>query len=199
MKRRTALLGLASVATGSVAALGTGAFSSVEADREVSVDVQTDTEAYLGLEPVDSDGNSVENATDGGRSPVAHEDDPFAIIDEDTGRLNLNFLALNANARTVVPSVFKISNLARGEVDVHIEKSFEGEGSGNPEAISFFRNSDDLESGTPLDDESNNVTIPEGESIVVDIVVETFGLDPGDNIIDQMTIVATNTDRGDSQ
>ncbi|WP_435072866.1 hypothetical protein [Halorubrum sp. HHNYT27] len=47
--RRKFIAGLGALATGSAAAMGTGAFSSVEANRQVSVDTAGDANAYLGL------------------------------------------------------------------------------------------------------------------------------------------------------
>jgi len=50
--RRKFIAGLGALATGSAAAMGTGAFSQVTADRTVSVSVAGDGAAYLDLNPV---------------------------------------------------------------------------------------------------------------------------------------------------
>lgn len=50
MNRRKFIIGASTVATGSAAALGTGAFSSASADRNVSVEVADDASAYLAIE-----------------------------------------------------------------------------------------------------------------------------------------------------
>jgi hypothetical protein len=44
---------MGSLAAGGAATLGTGAFTTVEAERSVSISVANDTNAYLGLDPVD--------------------------------------------------------------------------------------------------------------------------------------------------
>lgn len=49
MKRRTFVLGLGTTATGSGAMIGSGAFSSAEAERTVSVETANDSDAYLAL------------------------------------------------------------------------------------------------------------------------------------------------------
>lgn len=49
MKRRSYLLGLASISAGSTFVLGTGAFSSVRLKREVSIEVVPDNQALLSL------------------------------------------------------------------------------------------------------------------------------------------------------
>ncbi|ELZ18300.1 hypothetical protein C478_01540 [Natrinema thermotolerans DSM 11552] len=65
MNRRNVLVGLGTIVAGGGAALGTGAFSSVQADRTVSVNTAGDDSAYLGIS-VDgtyaTDGASSENA-----------------------------------------------------------------------------------------------------------------------------------------
>lgn len=50
MKRRNFMAGLGAVSAGGAAVLGTGAFSSAEATRDVSVEVADDAAAYLALE-----------------------------------------------------------------------------------------------------------------------------------------------------
>jgi hypothetical protein len=71
MKRRHLILLLGGVSSGAMS-VGTGAFSSVEADRGVSVNVVDDEDAYLGLE--------VENriATVGRRAEVVEITNSFA-------------------------------------------------------------------------------------------------------------------------
>jgi len=51
MKRRNFILGLGATVAGSGAAVGSGAFSSAEAERTVSVEIADDDEGYLQLEP----------------------------------------------------------------------------------------------------------------------------------------------------
>jgi len=48
--RRKFIAGLGALATGSAAAMGTGAFSSVRAERTISVETAGDVNAYLGLD-----------------------------------------------------------------------------------------------------------------------------------------------------
>ncbi|MDR5673202.1 hypothetical protein RH858_08575 [Halalkaliarchaeum sp. AArc-GB] len=49
MERRKFVIGMGSLAAGGAAAMGSGAFSTVEADRTVSVSTANDADAYLGL------------------------------------------------------------------------------------------------------------------------------------------------------
>ena len=54
MKRRTYLLGLAGLSGASTFVLGTGAFSTVQLEREVSIEVVPDNQALLSLKVPDS-------------------------------------------------------------------------------------------------------------------------------------------------
>ncbi len=49
MNRRNFVIGLGALSAGGTAAIGTGAFSSVSANRDISVEVADDSEAYLTL------------------------------------------------------------------------------------------------------------------------------------------------------
>ena len=63
MQRRNFIIGAGALAAGTGAAVGTGAFSSVEASREVSVEVADDAQAYLAIEATsdyaETDGDGV--------------------------------------------------------------------------------------------------------------------------------------------
>ena len=66
MDRRKFVVGLGALASGSAAAVGTGAFTSVSANRNVSVNVTDDANAYLSLRATnDPNGIHVEQSSDG--------------------------------------------------------------------------------------------------------------------------------------
>lgn len=176
MKRRTAILGLGGlVASGGLAA-GTGAFTSVEADRNMSVEVVDDTDAYLSPEPLNEDG---EPATSGPQ-PNAQEQ-PYARVDEDTGRLTLIFDSLNPDAETIVRKVFQVSNEGTQEVGVFFGK--EGE---ETSAVEFYD-----QDGNRLDvDENNAVRVGTGERIKVDIEFNTHGISSGTDVLDTLILKA---------
>lgn len=54
MDRRKFLIGMGALTAGGAAALGTGAFSRVESQRHVSIQVAQDPDAYLGLKLLDT-------------------------------------------------------------------------------------------------------------------------------------------------
>ena len=174
MNRRKLIIGAAALATGSAAALGTGAFSSVEAERNMSVEINDDTEAYLTAQPLDEDGDPVLE----GPEPNA-QDTPYAVIDEDTGRLVLTFESLNADADTLVTEVFQVANEGTQEIGIFLEK--EGDNTG---AVEFYDQDDNR-----LDvDESDAVRIDVGDSLNIDVEFDTHGVDPSESLMDTLLI-----------
>jgi len=197
VKRRTAILTLGGLVASGGAAMGTGAFTSVEADRDFAVDVRNDDSAYLALRPVDADGNVVGNLSEGDtdRVPETPEQNrPFSLIDEDTGRIDIAVTALNADAMTVISNVFQIDNQGRNPIDVYVDISYEGEGDGNPDVVEVSTSN-----GNALDDDENPVELGDGNSLVVDLTFDTSGIGPDDAIADTITIHGTDPNRGESQ
>jgi len=107
---------MGSLAAGSAAAMGTGAFASVEATRTVTVDVVGDQSAYLGL----------------------NEDSAYAEMNGK--QLQLDFSdnnnggqGVNADAVTTFDGVFSMTNNGPNELDITIDKS----GLANPDRWHF--------------------------------------------------------------
>lgn len=194
MKRRTAILSLGGLVAGGGAAMGTGAFTSVEANRVLEVAVENDENAYLALLPATTEGSAVENSSEGGRTPRA-QDTPFARIDEETGRLELTVNALNSDAVTEIPSLFRIENRGTDEVGVYLDV---GEGSANPDVIDFFG----IKNGSRFDlgDEESPVPLDVGdEAIVVGMSFDTHGIGPDDPIADTIVINGVDPNRGENR
>ena len=116
MQRRKFIAGIGSLAAGGAAAVGTGAFASVEATRSVSVNVSGDESAYLGL----------------------NETSPYA---EMSGKqLQLNFddngnggKGINADSVSTFDGVFKMVNNGPNDLDITIDKT----GLANPDRWHF--------------------------------------------------------------
>ncbi|MGB9964500.1 hypothetical protein [Halobacterium hubeiense] len=88
MQRRKFIAGMGSLAAAGAAGIGTGAFSSVSANRDVSVSVVGDGDAYLRMVPDGSQYASLAN----------------------NGELTISFDSLNANATSEFYDVFAIQN-----------------------------------------------------------------------------------------
>jgi len=114
MERRKFVIGIGSLAAGSAAAVGTGAFTSVSADRGVTVEVDDDNDAYLGLEAerddiISDDGDDGQLTLDLGSETTAKGGEGF-----------------NREAITQVDGVFRIINQGTDTVDLEIENDVDG-------------------------------------------------------------------------
>jgi hypothetical protein len=98
MDRRKFLLGMGSLAAGSAATVGSGAFSVEAYDRQATGPILNDETASLTL--------------DGGEYSTTAESD---------GELDINLDRLNNNARTQLDDVFYIQNTGSGDVLVQID------------------------------------------------------------------------------
>ncbi|MDT3434842.1 hypothetical protein [Haloarcula sp. 1CSR25-25] len=116
MQRRKFLVGMGSLAAGSAAAMGTGAFASVEATRTVNVNVAGDQSAYLGLD---------------GTSPYAQVKGKQLVLNfDDNGE---GGKGVNADAVTTFDGVFQMTNNGPNELDITVDKS----GLANPDCWQF--------------------------------------------------------------
>jgi hypothetical protein len=116
MQRRKFLIGVGSLAAGSAATMGTGAFASTEATRTVNVKVAGDQKAYLGMDATS----------------------PYAQVN--SKQLALNFddngsggKGVNADSVTTFDGVFQLTNNGPNDLDITIDKS----GLANPERWEF--------------------------------------------------------------
>ncbi|MBX0295308.1 hypothetical protein [Haloarcula nitratireducens] len=108
MQRRKFLIGMGSLAAGSAAAMGTGAFSSVSANRGVSVEVADDSNAYLGI-------SSISEYAD--------------TTNDNSATLELNLdesvsgggSGINSDATTQIREVFQITNQGTKAVGISID------------------------------------------------------------------------------
>ena len=100
MQRRKYLAAIGSLAAGGAAMMGTGAFTSVQAERNVDVAVATDENAYLSL-----------RAT-GNRAKLDNNNQLKLDLDSSDEGAN----GLNADARTAFTDIFEIEN--QGDNDV---------------------------------------------------------------------------------
>lgn len=194
MKRRTAIIGLGGIVAAGSTAIGTGAFTSVEAERDVDVTVTGDLNSYLALQPVQDDlVEDPDNRDQESRTPEAQEA-PFSLVSDTTGRLELNVTALNAEATTVIPNVFEIRHQGVENRDVSVFIEQRGE---NTDVLTFFTR-DGNDDRVVLDaDADEGATVSSGERVVVSLEADTEGVSPGDDIIDSIIVKATS--RGDSE
>ncbi|WP_435359153.1 hypothetical protein [Haloarchaeobius sp. DFWS5] len=122
MERRKFIIGMGSLAAGGAAAMGTGAFTSVSADRGIRVHTPWDSDALLGLAPEDSPNSQY---------VVANQDAMEIDFGGGTNQITDNgAYGVNNEAVTIVRDMFKITNQGTQDVYVWIE--------GCPDGIRFF-------------------------------------------------------------
>ena len=113
-RKWVAALGLVAVMTGVV--FGTGAFTQVEAERTVDVDVADDSEAFLGI--YETTGNYTQ--VDGG--PTGAQTAEIVL----NGSSTASGIGVNDNAVTTVNNVLNISNQGTQEVRISVENAPDG-------------------------------------------------------------------------
>lgn len=110
MDRRKFVLSVGALAGGGSLALGTGAFSSVEAERDVGVTVADDASAYLGIQPGDGPNGDYTDTTDNDALAVNLTDSNDNLIGE----------GINTNAVTTIGDVFQIRNQGTQDIDAAV-------------------------------------------------------------------------------
>ena len=187
MERRKFLIGMGGTAVGASALVGSGAVSQFNSgDREVSVEVVDDSQAYIALDPSDETYEGQRNTN-------------FAQMDDD-GRLYLDFTSDNpTSARSGDPEegtglggqgvnpdseyffdgVFRVVNLANdtgsgvGEQDIWFEKD-------DLDELTFYHLKDgDREN---IEGEGNSVDISPGQELPIGVQIDASDLDSGDDL-----------------
>jgi hypothetical protein len=103
MRRRKMLIGLGSLAAGGAAATGTGAFTSVSANRSVNVKVADDANALLRIIPDERNGSQTENAQE-------YVDTSGGTVSLDITGTDSGATGINNNATTVIDDILTIKN-----------------------------------------------------------------------------------------
>jgi hypothetical protein len=117
MDRRKFLIGAGSLAAGSAAAVGTGAFTSVAAKRSVDIDVADDSNALLAFQNANSRNGEYAD-TSGGTLSIDISGSNDSIMGQ----------GVNDNAQTVFRDVFDIKNQGTNGVFVSVNESPDGFG-----------------------------------------------------------------------
>jgi hypothetical protein len=113
MNRRTVLIGLGGLFAGSGALLGTGAFTTVEAERTVTVETAGDADAFLGITPFPDSANA---------DYVTAPEDGTVEIDI-TGE-STSGKGVNENAITAIDRLLEVTNNGTQEVAVGFDAAY---------------------------------------------------------------------------
>ncbi|WP_252699772.1 hypothetical protein [Natronosalvus vescus] len=186
MERRKFLMGVGSASLGGSALLGTGAFSRVESNRNVTIAVAEDRDAYLGLDKCGGDqptpNGSYAHPDGNGHLEILMNPDNPTIGDSPLGD------GVNSNSRTWFHNVFQICNQGKEDVCVWISDSeswprvdegqYEGE-----RRVEFYVGDDDERS---LIGEENRRSLELGDCFCVGIKTRTHGLSEGDELLEAL-------------
>ncbi|AFO58056.2 MULTISPECIES: hypothetical protein [Natrinema] len=180
MNRRNVLVGLGTIVAGGGAALGTGAFSSVEADRTVSVAVAGDASSALAFDTSDSNGNQYSDASSitNGTLELA-----FDSLGNSSG--------INLGAKTTFSPLFRTINNGSNNVNLSIYSS-EGTIQTSPTILDSYNavientindgNGNSLTIEYAFTDENDNSIVGDGTNGSSVSLDATGGSDPNEEV-----------------
>lgn len=118
MNRRQLLVGLGGLVGSGGMAAGTGAFTSVDADRQATVEVSSDTAGYLQIYPSDEESLDEPNATFATQTGGGNE---LGIDINDAAGTTGSSLGAGLDSRYVFDDVFRVRNEGTQDVFVQID------------------------------------------------------------------------------
>jgi hypothetical protein len=173
MNRRQVLAAMGALGGGGAVVTGTGAFTSVAADRDVSVRVADDASALLRLAAA-GEGNDGYVTTDGGELGI----DLTSANATDAGGEGVN-----ANATTVIADLFEIQNQGTQEIEVEVTPlSFVDTDAGDTLIVLVVPSS-----GFP------SVTLGVGDTETYSLLVDSFPGGEGLAVADTITVTGEAT------
>ncbi|MFP9061383.1 DUF1102 domain-containing protein [Natrialbaceae archaeon A-chndr2] len=192
-------MGVGSASIGGSALLGTGAFSRVESQRSVTIEVAEDPDAYLGLDKCGGHDNPTPNGS------YAHLDDDGhleILMNDENPTIGGTHLGegINSNSTTWFDNVFQICNQGKEDACVWISDSDAwprvdgGESNRGERRVEFYLGSDDDRS---LIGEENAIGLALGECVCVGIKTRSYGLSEGEELLGELdNAIQINADVG---
>jgi len=210
MERRKFLIGIGSATVGGSALLGSGAFTRVESQRRVNIQVAEDPDAYLGLDKCEGSPNgSYTHLDEDGHLAVEMSPDNPTIGETPLGS------GVNSDSFSWFDEVFEICNQGKQPVCVWIEAEPNPElpeppenasprvrfYTRNPSEVNALQNHDGHGSGGHRRrcrrrqrnclhiDSENPIALGVGQCICVGIRTRTRGLSAGDQLLENDEII----------
>jgi hypothetical protein len=173
MNRRQVLAAIGALSGGGAVVTGTGAFTSVEANRDVSVQVADDASAFLRMAAA-GEGNDEYITTNGGE---------LGIDLTSSNQTNAGGQGVNANATTVLADLFEIRNQGTQEIDVEVTPlSFVDTGSGDTLIVLVVP-----QTSFP------SVTLDVGDTETYSLLIDAFPGGTGLEVSDMITVTGEAT------
>ena len=188
LTRRNTIVGLGALAAGAGVIGGTGAFTAVEADREVSVEATGDDAALLAIAPNDETiGPSGGISSRDGSELVAYPGDTshYVTAGGDSGVAALEFddeedVAANLNARTRFDDLLVIQNNGTQDVGIYVEDHEQTDGQGNP-TVDFLAY-DGEGPASVVGDEDDAITLGAGNHAGVTVAINLWDVTDTDDV-----------------
>jgi hypothetical protein len=187
MQRRNLLIGMGSLAAGSAATLGTGAFTSVQAERAVSVETTGDASAFLGLDATNATNGAYASKTGGDGQLQINIGD---LSDSSRDRtVEAGGSGVNKNAITIIKDIFMLRNQGTQTVKVRFnpikdegDLNLASEPPGNiqpnkDKAYIWFNEDGDDSDDVTISNYANphTATLDVGEQVEVDMAIQLEG------------------------
>ena len=173
MERRKFIIGTGALVAGGAAGLGTGAFSYVRAERDITVTVADDENAYLRLS---------------GNSEYASEENGELALDFAGGN-DQNGDGLNANADSRFDNVFVIENQGTNDARISFHDTEGAVGYNSPAATWYYTKGSSGEAVGDGEVNADNPVIGPGETLYIHVIFWLTEEDEKD-IPDHLGIVA---------
>lgn len=204
VNRRGVLLGLGTAAAGSGAIFGSGAFTTLQADRNITIRLAEDENADIALKDTAITSDLVTNSTSANDNQIE-----FDFDSDGSGGINSNATARfgNSSNTTDVPGAdldssvdvgaFKIVNNTDGTYDISVEIQFTGSGDVNSFSVFLAKTSGGnttTAEAEPTNGNSDTATIldvAEGEEVQAALEIDTN--DSIDQFDGTITITAERT------
>lgn len=172
MQRRNLLIGLGSIAAGSAATLGTGAFTTVSAERTTQVNVAADSSGYVGIS---ANGPYASGTGDGQLELDFSSSNSQGVFGDGEG--------LNPDSEYHFDNVFQVANQGPGG-DVRVICTTSGFNLENLEIEAVggtgLQSNPKSLLAKDYDDSINAPKLVEPDSFTVDMTIETKGSTDGD-------------------
>lgn len=204
MKRRVLIAGIGAAVTGAGGILGTGAFTSVDADRTATVAVAQENESFLAIFPSDGQPNGT-FATQGAGNGA----EEIGLDFNDAGGTSSGSQGVGTDSTYIFDDVFRVEN--QGTQDVYIDIASLTDiplksGGGSPGDVTVeFIAKDESGNRTVIDGSNADLTVPVGEQRPVGVRIitdeeSTYGNinNPTDNNVTQSTTTEIVADTDDS-
>lgn len=185
MDRRKFLVGLGTTAVGGAVVVGSGAFSRIEAQRSVTIQVADDPNAYLGLDDCpDSANSSFADLDDNGHLEVV------------MGESGNGGSGVNSDSRSWFDDVFQICNQGKQDASIHVVEHDDWPYVSEDEEerrVEFYVGD---QRDRSIVGEDNPIRLDVGECVCIGIRTTTHGLDAEEvdsllsDLGDTITIVA---------